>query len=63
METSQKIEYRKAQGFIGERSFTIVLPKQFAVNLGIGNGDFVEVRQEVGKLIIEKTKESGVKFQ
>lgn len=63
METSQKIEYRKAQGFIGERSFTIVLPKQFAVNLGIGNGDLVQVHQEAGKLVIEKTRENGARFQ
>jgi hypothetical protein len=28
-------EYRKVQGLVGEQSFSIVLPKQYAVNLGI----------------------------
>jgi hypothetical protein len=63
MEPSQKIEYRRAHGLIGERSFTIILPKQFALNLGIGNGDSVEVHQEVGKLIIEKAIEKGMRIQ
>jgi hypothetical protein len=45
---TSKIEHKKIQGIIGEMSFSIVLPKQFAVNMGLGNGDFVEVREEVG---------------
>jgi hypothetical protein len=63
MERSQNCERRKVQGIIGEISFSIILPKQFAVNLGIAKGDFIEVRQEVGKLIIEKANENGVRFQ
>jgi antitoxin component of MazEF toxin-antitoxin module len=47
-------EYRKVQGLVGEQSFSIVLPKQYAVNLGIGKGDFVKVRQEENKIIVEK---------
>jgi hypothetical protein len=30
------------------------LPKVYALNLGIGKGDFVKVRQEEAKIIIEK---------
>jgi bifunctional DNA-binding transcriptional regulator/antitoxin component of YhaV-PrlF toxin-antitoxin module len=60
---TSKIEHKKIQGIIGEMSFSIVLPKQFAVNMGLGNGDFVEVREEVGKLIIEKARENRGKFQ
>jgi hypothetical protein len=63
MERSQNCERRKVQGIIGEISFSIILPKQFAVSLGIAKGDFIEVRQEVGKLIIEKANENGVRFQ
>ena len=48
-------EYRKVQGLVGEQSFSIVLPKQYAVNLGIGKGDFVKVSQEENKIIVEKT--------
>jgi phosphate uptake regulator len=48
------IEYRKVQGLIGETSFSIILPKEYALNLGIGKGDFVKVRQEDNKIVIEK---------
>lgn len=48
------LEYRKIQGLVGEQSFSVVLPKSYAIHLGIGNGDFVKVRQEVNKIIIEK---------
>lgn len=48
------IEYRKVQGLIGETSFSIILPKEYALNLGIGKGDFVKVRQEEMRIVIEK---------
>lgn len=51
----QDYEYRKVQGLIGETSFSIILPKAYAINLGIGKGDFVKVRQEEGRIVIEKT--------
>ena len=47
-------EYRKIQGLIGETSFSVVLPKSYAIHLGIGKGDFVKVRQEENRIIIEK---------
>jgi AbrB family looped-hinge helix DNA binding protein len=47
-------QYRKVQGLVGEQSFSIVLPKSYAINLGISKGDFVEVYQEGDKIIIEK---------
>jgi hypothetical protein len=50
----KKYEFRKIQGLIGETSFSIILPKQYAVNLGIGKGDFVKVRQDNNSIIIEK---------
>ena len=48
------IEYRKVQGLIGETSFSIILPKEYALNLGIGKGDFVKVRREEQRIVIEK---------
>ena len=54
MTISKEIEYRKVQGLVGEQSFSVVLPKSYAVNLGIGKGDFVKVRQEEDKIILEK---------
>ena len=46
--------YRRIQGLVGEQSFSLILPKQYAINLGIRKGDFVKVRQEENKIIIEK---------
>lgn len=48
------MEVRKVQGLIGEQSFSIVLPKQYATNLQIGKGDFVKVTQQDNKIIVEK---------
>jgi hypothetical protein len=48
------IEYRKVQGIVGTASFSIVLPKSYAIHLGIGKGDFVKVREEESRIIIEK---------
>lgn len=54
MECSKNLEFRKVQGLVGEQSFSVVLPKQYAVNLGIGKGDFVKVHQEENRIVIEK---------
>jgi hypothetical protein len=54
MNYSDKVEYRKVQGIVGEQSFSIVLPKHYAVNLGIAKGNFVRVHQEGNRIIIEK---------
>jgi hypothetical protein len=51
---SKELEYRKVQGLVGEQSFSIVLPKAYAVNLGIQKGNFVKVIQDDKKIIIEK---------
>lgn len=52
--SKQTAEFRKVQGLIGETSFSVVLPKQYATKLGIGKGDFVRVRQEDDKIVIQK---------
>ena len=49
--------FRKVQGIVGEYSFSIVLPKSFANELGISKGDYVKVSQDDGKIIIEKMSE------
>ena len=48
-------EVRKVQALTGERSLTLVLPKAFAIELGIGKGDLLKVRVEDSRLIVEKT--------
>ena len=54
MEHTKNIEYRKVQGLVGDQSFSIVLPKSYAVSIGIGKGDFVKVHQEEDRIVIEK---------
>jgi AbrB family looped-hinge helix DNA binding protein len=54
MNNIKSTEYRKVQGIVGEQSFSVVLPKKYAIDLGIGKGDFVKVSQEDGKIILEK---------
>lgn len=47
-------EIRRVQALTGERSFTFVLPKTFAIELGIGKGDFLKCHIENNRLVIEK---------
>jgi bifunctional DNA-binding transcriptional regulator/antitoxin component of YhaV-PrlF toxin-antitoxin module len=49
-----EIEIRKVQAYTGERSLTIVLPKIFSEKLGIDKGDFLKVRLEDSRLVLEK---------
>ena len=51
---NDKIEIRRVQSLQGEKSFTIVLPKEFAVQLGIGKGDFLKCLVDRNRLIVEK---------
>jgi formylmethanofuran dehydrogenase subunit D len=53
-ESKNNVEYRKVQTILGDVSFSVVLPKNYAVNLGLKRGDFVKVRQANGQIIIEK---------
>ena len=48
------VEYRKIQGIMGDVSFSIVLPKEYAINLGLKKGEFVKVWLLDSKIIIEK---------
>lgn len=48
------VEVRKVQALTGERSLTLVLPKVFATELGIGKGAFLKCSIEGNHLIVEK---------
>lgn len=52
-------EFRKVQGLVGESSFSIVLPKSYALNLGVSKGEFVKVYYDNKKIIIEKASWGG----
>ena len=54
MINQESIEYRKIQAGVGEHSLSFVLPKKYAVDLGIGRGDHVKVSQRDGGIFIQK---------
>lgn len=53
MEYQEGIQIRRVQALQGERSLTIVLPKDFATALEIGKGDYLKCVVEGRKLVIQ----------
>jgi hypothetical protein len=53
-EINERIKIRRLQALTGERSLTLVFPKQFAAELGIGKGDFLKCYVDGKRLIVEK---------
>ena len=47
-------EIRRVQALTGLRSLTIVLPHIFAEKLGISKGDFLTVKMEEDRLVLQK---------
>lgn len=56
MYNPEKIELRRVQALQGERSLTLVFPKEFAIELGVGKGDFLKCQVEGKKLVVEKVE-------
>jgi len=54
IENQEKYEIRKIQALTGERSFTLVLPKQFANRLMITKGTYLKCFIDGQKLVVEK---------
>jgi hypothetical protein len=52
--SQQEYQYRKVQGIMGEHSFSFVIPKGYATQIGIGKGDFVKVILEKDQLVVKK---------
>lgn len=50
----QDLRYRRVQGILGNTSFSLVLPKEYAVQLGLTKGGYVKVIQEKDRILIEK---------
>jgi bifunctional DNA-binding transcriptional regulator/antitoxin component of YhaV-PrlF toxin-antitoxin module len=51
-----KVEIRRIQALQGERSFTLVFPKEFAIELGVAKGDFLKCQLDGRRLIVEKVE-------
>jgi hypothetical protein len=56
MNNIEKIELRRVQALQGERSLTLVFPKEFAIELGVGKGDFLKCQVDGKKLVVEKVE-------
>jgi hypothetical protein len=50
----ESVEIRKVQALQGEKSFTLVFPKEFAAELGVGKAQFLQCRIDGHRLVIEK---------
>jgi hypothetical protein len=50
------LHIRRIQALQGERSFTLVFPKEFAVELGVAKGDFLKCQLDGKRLIVEKVE-------
>ena len=61
MISARRRELTKLQAVIGERSLTLIFPKQFATELGIVKGDFLNcyVDAERRRLVVESLKGEG----
>jgi antitoxin component of MazEF toxin-antitoxin module len=49
-----KSSIRKVQAYTGERSLTLVLPKNFATEIGIEKGDYIKVTLADRRIILER---------
>jgi antitoxin component of MazEF toxin-antitoxin module len=47
-------QFIKIQGILGDQSFSVVLPKHYAVSLGISKGEYVKVALEGNRIVIER---------
>jgi len=54
IEESKKVEIRKVQALVGERSFVFVLAKSLALQLGIKKGDYLRCFIDKNRLVLEK---------
>jgi antitoxin component of MazEF toxin-antitoxin module len=52
--TESEIRMMRVQALQGERSLTIVLPRNFASGLNIRKGDYLKVSLEGNKMILER---------
>lgn len=54
LQGTDQVSYRKIQSIVGDTSFSLVLPKKYALNLGIKKGDFVKVLERDGEIAIQR---------
>ena len=50
----RQVAYHKVQGMTKHHSLAVILPKSYALNIGLKKGEFVKIYPEADKIIIEK---------
>ena len=53
MVNKEKLRYQ-AIGLAGKTSYTLIIPKDFATEIGLEKGDYVSVTRDDNRLIVEK---------
>lgn len=56
MEQHKQAELRRVQALTGERSLTVVLPRSYALELGLQKGSFLKVTLNGKQLVLEKAE-------
>ena len=51
---NQNSEVRKIQGIGGDVSLAVTVPKEYAAALGLEKGDYVCIRKEAMRFVVEK---------
>lgn len=49
-----KIHKLQIQAYMGEYSFSMILPKSYALEMGLRKGDYLKVYKKVDALVIKK---------
>ena len=55
-DNTNQVEFRKIQAIHGNSTLILVLPKDFALELKIGKGDYVKCKVRDSQLIVEKAE-------
>ena len=50
----RQVAYHKVQGMTKDHSLAVILPKSYALNIGLKKGGFVRIYPEAERIIIEK---------
>jgi hypothetical protein len=51
---TEEFEFRKVQAIMGDLSFCVILPKKYALELGISKGDYVKIFRKQDNIIIQR---------
>ncbi len=59
-ENADGYRIRRIQTILGNTSFSLVLPKEFASDLGLTKGEYVKVTRDNDRIIIERADKKEI---